>query len=1629
MNKYIYKNIFPYKAICVLTSFAIATQGTLTISYAEIKPIETQEKTIDQDAFWAGILSQGQEEWVNLAPYITPNQAVSKGLLNSKFGTFLVYQDLKLKMTANKFINMEAIDIDKTKFFRIWAVPAKTGPEVKLAIKAQGIPNYALNLQGIENYINASNEFSELRRKIYSFYQGKKFAKAFSLKISGPQKQDKEQQDKIDAALYLYGDMLYDYEKTAGGILLPDTDGGYNMPTHSNLLNEILIANAPYSTKIFAILFNLFKGKIGITQLEEEIKQNPMLISQINSFLTSREKTIHSQAVEIMDLITKKPVTAVKFIKLLKRHNMEDVISGTILSLNGLNPSTFLLYLETLSSLQEPMHYKFKARKFTPEQLAEIYNLYKNSAKTKDDFTQEEIAFHIGATTNSNLRDILKALQETDKNMRNLILLGRLCITAMHSKQEKGISQSLSSIASEIGIKKSALINQMLITIAQKDLFHMQSIKPFQGELSKIIHYLFLASDLNSGQLADILNKFAENSPIVFLCIPDINTSTAIRDKIAFDKLNTTALILSSRNNENPMLWRQINEKISKNQFPDYFTAICNIDASLGSLLLNILNKRFQDNKTYKNILSALISDKSLPVNIRLRAGIFLYSNQQGIHSQEAWQEIIRLFTRHKRQLLSALQRPKEYLTQHRYSLNAALQDLLLISHIVIFEKFPSLINIKERKNLFGAIFNSSVKFAPAHIIADSQYNFYLPMIQKLLQYNQGITIPFAIGHNIGHNIIGAWIGAMGNGYQTAANELGCDLFGLSLLKEAGAQNWDTIESSLPSMAIFKGLTQQQNANQYLYNKTLFLLAEKIIKSSNGKPLSQYISLIKRPGEEHSDNQNSAKLYNAPTATKGTNNKPENNQNGKGQIPIPAHNPQQNSASKKPMHTGRRNSKAGLSRRDFLIKTTQTAVFMAISLLAKPTLTQNIQRPRNTQEKENIWSVIKKIKTSIKTLEKNKGATKNKTVVSTRRYILRQFKAIYKRLRYKDAFALASYIGARDTETGMMILKYLSQWLAFGPSELSPSEKAVKKAMDTTRRICLIAEKINDSRKSKKQFLEDMEEIYRDIFLSSHKQTFYKYLRNPFWVFPVVLAHEKMKDLNIEYSLSEVFAFAIKEGYDIAGKKMGQGKFVDFTNSWPIGLDRFSAKKVREKLYKNKWLPRDMENYIRVDKKAKFSNVLSTFPKMHFIPFADSVSEIYPAILAMIAMAKEDEAKLDRFLKKLHISQSQIPKDMHTFLRYLFYNSGIKEEHKIVSLSKRDLISGYELPRIVQNILEKTRGKAVKYKIKGKTIKRSLSTQVRKALTATAIKIAMDSFTQDKNTLDNNLLFSQLKKIIASAYIGLGGTTGIKTTANTFFSEIKQLLPYIPENKRPIIELMASQYENSANDKALLKDIGKELNKNIASILEGILSQSAGKNEIIPAPPQSGLPCAIKGDFIIMPYFSPLLLSLLPKSQIKEELLLTQNSLGIWDPSKKTTVKWQRQNNLISANIKWVEEKEIDPAIEDIYLNNMEILYTIKHPSEPKYIIVATNLQDRITDPDNMEIDDYVLQSIEGLTENPLLQKLILSELRISTYYGWYMGQVKKFNSDRLKKLISDAKKFSSDIRRQITSPGGILLN
>ena len=61
MNKYIYKNIFPYKAICVLTSFAIATQGTLTISYAEIKPIETQEKTIDQDAFWAGILSQGQE--------------------------------------------------------------------------------------------------------------------------------------------------------------------------------------------------------------------------------------------------------------------------------------------------------------------------------------------------------------------------------------------------------------------------------------------------------------------------------------------------------------------------------------------------------------------------------------------------------------------------------------------------------------------------------------------------------------------------------------------------------------------------------------------------------------------------------------------------------------------------------------------------------------------------------------------------------------------------------------------------------------------------------------------------------------------------------------------------------------------------------------------------------------------------------------------------------------------------------------------------------------------------------------------------------------------------------------------------------------------------------------------------------------------------------------------------------------------------------------------------------------------------------------------------------------------------------------------------------------------------------
>ncbi len=282
-------------------------------------------------------------------------------------------------------------------------------------------------------------------------------------------------------------------------------------------------------------------------------------------------------------------------------------------------------------------------------------------------------------------------------------------------------------------------------------------------------------------------------------------------------------------------------------------------------------------------------------------------------------------------------------------------------------------------------------------------------------------------------------------------------------------------------------------------------------------------------------------------------------------------------------------------------------------------------------------------------------------------------------------------LGSKSTRVGLELLRWIVEekedWL--GNSAFLPLSSELPCALKMTEQICKRARKVIRE-KGVSSYRERAVSFWKQKYASSRSQPFIEYLANPFWVFPVVVGWMYMRNKikgtghfnKSYYSLAEVMAFLIKEGYDKVGMNMKEGNVLSVTNEFPMGLDRFGSNKVREKIYEEKWLPDTFGEEFLKETGRKMSK--NNYPLIYFC-WQGILGPQYPAILALIAMMKQDEEDLATRgdLKKVKIivkNYYKLPESTRIFIRYLLYNAGNKIEKKILTSLKGTLMNKSVFP-------------------------------------------------------------------------------------------------------------------------------------------------------------------------------------------------------------------------------------------------------------------------------------------------------------------------------------------------------------
>ncbi len=217
----------------------------------------------------------------------------------------------------------------------------------------------------------------------------------------------------------------------------------------------------------------------------------------------------------------------------------------------------------------------------------------------------------------------------------------------------------------------------------------------------------------------------------------------------------------------------------------------------------------------------------------------------------------------------------------------------------------------------------------------------------------------------------------------------------------------------------------------------------------------------------------------------------------------------------------------------------------------------------------------------------------------------------------------------------------------------------------------------------RKRFRKTLNRYTKRLLGTEISQDFFCFLKNPFWVYPMLLAQRYMAERGIYYSLDTIMAFAIKEGYDRVGAKMRRGKWRGdvVTNKWPIGLDRFGSGQVRKILVEKGWLPYGFIKDCVVETGKFMNNRREVFPVVQFVSDDPVLGGEYSAFLAMISMIKQDQEEMFRRFPSIKKAWSRLGDREKIYLLYLFYSCPVREEARIVRRIKDLLIySSQDLP-------------------------------------------------------------------------------------------------------------------------------------------------------------------------------------------------------------------------------------------------------------------------------------------------------------------------------------------------------------
>ncbi len=1370
-------NIF--LAICLFFSFPLP----------QARPEVGEVYPYDSVAFWSGVLSG--EVWVNLSPFAKEEQLSSGQIVFPEMTDLLLYYDYRLKEVAKELVASFASEEESV--FRVWLVPEVVSPEVRFEVKAEGAEGIQEILPELVSIVNASQEFYPLRRAVYWFYRGRKWAGEAGLlrrKYTG-----RAYLKGTDWILTLYHRDLLSEEGMVGGIELPllnigaDAYHAVEVEDFASRLSRIygrVVSDPDLSPgeKMYVLLSDLGMGldKLGIEDIREmferiwrrdevwfaeglmELAQRQDLLEPLilNWFFISRNPAVvrerrYNPTVDFFRLFYSQfPVHARELldsaIEVFRDSRHEDIYRSLL---------ALKMYL-TKRSLDELLGIGLEKKDI--ERMSRLG-------------IGEDISLFIAGLGSPGLGlDSLSLSRET----KGFYLLGKL-----------------------IGTQKLDLDEKEWLFLVEflgdKDLFTERPwLQDYLNNIASI-----LGSSCPPDKLAGFLERLSSDNPILFETMAKsdtfLNRLEGVLPYLKEISLKTLVYLWSSipegksgREQIRYLLWNRLDNPVSAINRIYYWQE----DPYCATALLDFLVQRSMPNK----LLEGLFADETLPLEVRLRAGLYL-ALRDNKRLGEVWDSFLNtgLDKGFVEEILSSCADPR--LLEQK--IKAALT---LLTPTVIFLSGQEVNDDFKRWMLEKILFARTV--IRGGFLGDASYGFHPLNMALFARSNVSLLVGSILAHEVTHNLVYGLLeerdpnlepGDLARDVFTALiSEFLADVGGLAVVERVlggdGLRKWSgllgrlfpltilgenrpilvhSLEQYLLNRLLEKGSFQEGMTFSHLFQRALMELKDTNILDARSLDVLGFFESVL--GGLFDPSQVSDLVEELKVSLR----------EGKLSLVYPRWDPSSLWSL----------GEEGMSRRAFLrrlavyggLGTLGTSGLIKISRMLNPLVERSTEQSREKvyplEEEEPIpeqternrtvdpLQVREEFLTGLERLKRllRERANDVEEIETLRGVLLENFLRLAESFDEEELRRLAGYAGSVDYRLSMDLLRQMVSRIT---GEYLAGD--VERVLDIVDRVCANAWRYRNSGDVSRLFDREMRVyLFQQFGMKGLTQRFIRYMSNPFWVFPVVSAQAYMAERGLDYPLQEIFAFAIKEGYDKFGKALEERNGLIWTNKWPVGLDRFGAPRVRFGMYSKGWLPEGFEGRFVEETGQKFHNRLEVFPVVRFRALGGPLGAEYPALLAMVALIKQDEVLMLKALRRKGIARrehdiAQAHPSKRMFLRYLFYNSPTREEYRILTLTKDLLVPlDQRLPT---------------WLIRSKIRNKRLALQVDKAVRATAISDAVRIFLPGEL---NDEVDRSLSRLLGVLYAPIGGMVkqvmgksrkGKEINSEEVFIEVKAVL-------------------------------------------------------------------------------------------------------------------------------------------------------------------------------------------------------------------------------------------------------------